>query len=189
MFRFRFCLQRASTALLLIILVAVQGSAQDILQSTPSCEAKLADQQVASLSPEVEALIRRYTSTIELKEKDHSAGKIRMVWLHPTLVDAIVNEYGTRNHLSQIELARIKRTVKLKLQGPHYMPFLLLMQPESDARSVDQTGFRVATNRNITHQFCYGEAPGTVPDLIFITSLSGTVKPKDFSLPNPVMHM
>lgn len=124
---------KTTIALVLVILAAVQLPAQEILQNQPSCQTE-PSAAVPTLSPEIEALIRRYTSTVDLKEGDRSLGKIRMVWLHPALVDAIIDEYGTQKRLSPIALARIKRAVHLKLKGPHYMPFLLLFQPDSETR-------------------------------------------------------
>jgi hypothetical protein len=84
-------------------------------------------------SPELENLVRKYTSALDLKVGKASLGKIRLVWLGSELLRVMVQRYADTNHLSAVQTISLKKKLARKLELDQAVPFLIIVQPGKDS--------------------------------------------------------
>jgi len=99
-------------------------------------------QKFGALTPErtastttsaLEELIRKYTSTADIRGVGQSAGKIRMIWLNKELLTAILQNYGQAENKSAPEMNVLKAKLERKLDVERSIPFLVIIEPERGA--------------------------------------------------------
>jgi hypothetical protein len=131
-------------ALAFILLLFLPCHAQNLSPPTPSIisanpAASLPSVSLSTVSPcsapaspsdeHLELLIRKYTSPGTLE----NVGQVKLVWLHPELLRALLEQDAKERNLSPAQLSIAERQMNARLELPNTISFLMIIEPEKNS--------------------------------------------------------
>jgi len=86
-------------------------------------------QEKSDIPQELQGLIKRNTSTAQIKVEEGIIGDLTMTWLSDELLNSIITYYCQLEKKSTAEGIKIRQDLRMKLETHGSIPFLLIIKP------------------------------------------------------------